>query len=308
MIVLCGYALAAPALWRTAATAEPERFLLHPPVALLARLTADERRELYRLLAGWPGNKPERWPLVFRDAAALRALSGREGIPVALMDRAAALSYPFAGGLAFSDFSVVAVEFPDPEVLFRFLQLASRVESVIPRLRLSTAKSVSETLAYWTINYRNPFALPLLEALAESETVGGTELESFLPGSIRHRLFDLSPEGVSHDLSLNSFMIAASLAAPLGEPADPAVFFAWFERQFQPVSPPFRFGDVLVLQSEDGETPVSYACAFIYEDLVFAKDPSGLGLWRFMRLAELRQRNPHFARADFVAWRRVPSP
>lgn len=301
-------ALADPELWRNAISTDPGFLQVRPPLTLLTRLQPAERRALYHLLAAWSGNKPERWPLVFRDEAALRELV-EQGASAAIIDRVAALAYPFAGGLAFSDFSVLAAEFPTTAELTRFLELASRVDGVIPRLRLRTARSISESLAYWTVNYQNPFALPLLEALAESETTGGTELESFLPGAMRNRLFDLQREEVSHDFSINSFVIAASLGAPPADPRDPAGFFAWFEQEFAPAPPPFRFGDVLVLETANGASgerlPVAYACAFIYEGLVFAKDPTGLGLWRFLSLEELQQRNPHFAGARFVAWRRI---
>lgn len=279
-------------------------FVLRPPSSLPAGLSTKERQQLYALLAQWPQNKPERWPLVLPANQTFDRLR-EANIPEEVLTRLRQLAYPFAGGLALSDFSVLATEFPDRPMLLRLLQAASTVESTLPRLDIRSAARVSDALAYWTVNHHNPFALPLLEALLESETTDGVELVSVLPGAARLLSLNLEARDVSHDTSLKSFLISASLASLPRTVRNAGEFVSWFERAFQPVPAPYRYGDVLVLEYP-GEPRMDYACAFIAADLVFAKDPVGLGLWRFMRINELLARNPHFAGGRFIAHRITP--
>lgn len=296
-------AIADPGIW---SEAPGGGFILHPPAALLRQLSPQERRDLYAVLAQWSPNKPERWPLVFparEPFARLRA----EGIPepvIALVER---LSYPFAGGVALSDFSVIAGDHPDRAMLLRLLQATSTVESTLPRLQIRTAARVSDTLAYWTVNHHNPFALPLLEALLESEVADGVELVSVLPGAARALTFSVDAEEVSLDTSLKSLLISASLSSLPRSVTNSREFFAWFDRAFRPVPPPYRYGDVLLLEYP-GEPLMPYACAFIAADIVFARDPVGLGLWRFVRIDELLARNPHFAGGRFTGYRLTALP
>jgi hypothetical protein len=276
-------------------------FIVTPQSAALGALLPEERLELYRELAQWSDNKPELWPLIFESDAVWHRLAAA-GIPSQFLRRARALCYPFAGGDALSDFSVLATEFPDREILRRFLEVQSTVTTVLPRLKLRTAKSISETLAYWTSNQNNPFAQPMLEALLEAETEDGVELISIMPSSARRLSFDIEPDDVSHDLQSASYIISSNFATTPQSLQDLDAFGHWFATNFEPVVPPYKYGDVLALDQPQGQL-VNYACAFVGGDLVFARDPVGLGLWRFMRLKEIISRNPHFAGGAFAGLR-----
>ena len=296
--------LFAPENWSPAANGFG--FIVRPPLELLRRLQPAERRALYRILASWADNKPERWPLVFRDAATFERLIAA-GVPGALVERARQLCYPFDGGFALSDFSVLAAEFPNDDVLRRFLLEVSTIKTSLPRLRLQTALSATEALAYWTVEGNNPFALPLLEALMEAVTEEGVELVSIMPVATRMLAFDLTPEEVRHDIAATSYMISANLAAGPIAPANPEQFFRWFDRNFVAVGAPPRYGDVLEVKYLEDEL-MPFACASIGGELVFARDPVGLGLWRFMSLEELQLRNPHFALIEWGIRRHRPRP
>jgi hypothetical protein len=277
-------------------------FDIRPSADFLRELSPAERASLYALLARWEPNKPERWPLVFPDQAALARLQSA-GLPPALLKRVAAWLYPFPGGLAFSDFSLLAEEFTDRDLLIRFLAEATAKEGIVPRLRLRQALSVGSALAYWTVDNNNPFARPMLEALLHAETDKGIELTSLFPGAVRVLSHDISPEQVRHDASLLSLMISSSLSG--GPQSFEAVsdFEAWFDRNFVRVTAPYRFGDLMMLEHPAG-LPFRYACAYIAGDLAFAKDPVGLGLWGFMPLDEILRRNPHFAGGSWAGYRR----
>jgi hypothetical protein len=298
-------ALGAPEHWQR--TDEPQRFEITPPTALLLSLPANERAVLYQVLAQWQANKVERWPLVFRDAAAIARLADPDGtaLPAAAVQLVDDLSLRFAGGLAFSDFSVLAECFPDQALLLRFLRASSTVETVLPRLSVHDATSVTDTLAYWTANHHNPFSEPMLVALLDARTERGVELASLLPGSARALSYDLDPAEVSYDTAINSFVISANIAAPPHPATDLAAFFGWFHVRFKPTTDEPRFGDVLVLNAND-HTVLDYAGVFVADDLVFAKDPVGLGLWRFLRVPELLERNPHFVDGRFLRLRYHP--
>ena len=296
-------ALLNPAWWRP--NPDLGGFEIRPPAEFLRDLSPAERGTLYGLLAYWQPNKPERWPIVFPDRAAIARLRtlGHAGALVDLVD---ACAYPFAGGLAFSDFSLLAGAFPDRAALSRFLQDSSSVSGFLPRLRLRTALSVSSALAYWTVDNNNPFARPLLEALLHSETDTGTELTALMPGATRVLSHNIDPEEVRHDASLTTFLISANLSGAPQVLNRPDEFNRWLQREFVRVDPPYRFGDLMVLENKKG-LPVRYACAYMADNFVFAKDPVGLGLWRFMDLDEILQRNPHFAGGNWTGFRRRTS-
>lgn len=281
--------------------ADGSGFRVTPPSSALRALLPEERRELYRELARYSDNKPELWPLIFNHDSVWHRLAAA-GIPPQFIQRARELCYPFAGGDALSDFSVLAEEFPDPVTLRRFLEVQSTVTTVLPRLKLRTAKSISETLAYWTSDQQNPFAQPMLEALLESETEDGVELISIMPSSARRLSFDIEPEDVSYDLQSASYIISSNFATTPQHLQHPDAFDDWFATNFEPVETPYKYGDVLALDQPRGQL-LNYACAYVGGDLVFARDPVGLGLWRFMRLKEIIGRNPHFTGGAFAGLR-----
>ena len=289
---------------RWSRTAKGAGFEHRPPPDLLLRLTPAERRSLFGFLALWSDNKPERWPLVLPDSSAFDSWL-EHGLPQPLVERVRSLCYSFPGGWAFSDFSVLAAEFPDEALQTRFLTQVSRVRATLPRLKLQTALSVSSALAYWTVDHHNAFALPLLEALLESESEDGIELTAIMPGESRVRAFDLSPEDVRHDHAASSYFISSSLAAPPQTVDLNQNFFRWFEARFRVTRESPRYGDVLEMtyRNRDG---VPYACAVVARDLVFCRDPVGLGLWRFMRPDEVLSRNPNFEGASLLNRRFVP--
>ncbi len=289
-------------LWAPAT--EGRGFTIRPTAALLAQLPEAERRALYRLLAHWKANRPERWPLVFADEPAFHRLAAA-GVEPALIARVRALCYRFTGGWAFSDFSVVAAEFPDRERLLRFLAATSAVDTTIPRLRIHRAASIAQVLDYWTASTRNPYTLPLLEALQEADLPDGVDLATILPGASRELSYNLDPADLPRDISLVSFIISSSLALPPKPLPDINAFLQRLDDEYTAARPPERFGDLLVLQYP-GEVVAPYACAYVVGGLVFARDPVGLGLWRFMSPEEILRRNPHFEGARFEL-RRVRS-
>lgn len=281
-------------------------FIVTPPPKILGQLTPEERRQLYRELARWSDNKPELWPL-YLPADINWAKFTAAGIPPAFIKRVRELSYPFRNGYALSDFSVLAHEFPRRETLRKFLQIQSTVPSTLPRLKLTRAKSISQTLAYWTSDHHNPFAQPLLEALLESESEGYVDLVSIMPAAIRRLSFNIEPGEVSHDIQRASYLISANLASPSHRMKGPGTMEQWFEENFRPVKAPYRYGDILTF-SHSMDQILDYACAFIGADVIFARDPVGLGLWRFMREKEILGRNPHFSGGSFEGLRYTPVP
>jgi hypothetical protein len=282
---------------------EGDGFIVKPAAQVLRRLKPGERAELYRELAFWTDNKPERWPLVISDEKTFARLPAA-GVSPQMIQRARELSYPFAGGWALSDFSVLAEEFPDQSMLQTFLREISTVQSKMPRINLRTAISVSQTLEYWTVDRQNPFALPLLEALLESETTNGIEILSIMPGAARVLAFNLDAKEVSYDISLNSFLISASLSGPPPRVQHPDQIYRWLEDRFRLAPYPTRYGDLWGFTHPD-DHPVKFACAQIADNLVFTRDPVGLGLWQFMPLSDLLRRNPNFAGGNFELRRAV---
>lgn len=293
-------ALLNPAWWRP--NPGLGGFQIRPAADFLRSLTPGERAALYGLLAYWAPNKTERWPIVFPERAALARLRTLGHAP-ALVDLVESCVYPFAGGLAFSDFSLLAAAFPDRAQLTRFLQDSSGVGGFLPRLRIRTALSVSSALAYWTVDNNNAFARPMLEALLHSESDTGTELTALMPGATRVLSHNIDPNEVRHDASLTSFMISATLSGAPQTQVRPEEFQRWLDREFVRVEPPYRYGDLMILERPAG-LPIRYACAYVADNFVFAKDPVGLGLWRFMYLAEILNRNPHFAGGHWAGFRR----
>ncbi len=283
---------------------DAEGLEVRPSLAGLQALTAEERESLYAFIAAMPGNHAERWPLVFPRIDPWSRFD-RAGIPTDVVRRIEALCYPFAGGWALSDFSVIAAEFPDRDLLIRVLQAASEVDATIPRLRLREVGPVAEALSYWTVDHQNAFALPLLETLLEADTAEGIDLIALLPGLPRSLVNDLDASDVRFDFSASSLMVSASLSVLPVDVLNRQRFRARIEQGFRDVADEPRFGDLLVLDQRD-KNDVAYACAVIAGDIVFAKDPVGLGLWRFMRRGDVLNRNPNFKDRSFTLRRYLP--
>ena len=297
-------ALFAAEHWRPAKN--QNGFFVTPPPEALGQLKVEERSRLYRELARWTDNKSELWPLFFPVDSDWDRFT-RAGIPAAFVQRVRELCYTFGDGYGLSDFSVLAHEFPDRAMLRRFLKLQSTISTVLPRLKMTAAKSISETLAHWTSDHQNPFAQPLLEALLESETEEDVELISIMPGTARRLSFNIEPEEVSYDIQKVSFLISANLSSPSHKLVKADELRSWLGANFKRVSPPYRYGDILAF-NHPKDPIINYACAFIGADVIFARDPVGLGLWRFMRVKEILGRNPHFDGGSLEGLRYNPVP
>ena len=284
--------------------AEDGALSLEPPPSLVTAFSPAERAALYAWLAGSDANRVERWPLVIADAGALDAIAHRAKTSAALTARVRTLAYPFAGGLALSDVSVLAAEFPADE-LHRWLVAASAVQGFLPRLHLERARSVADALAYWTMQGRHVRIRPVLEALLRAPVAQGVELGPLLPGVGALWMNDIAPEQVRFDVTDVSFYVAATLNGIGSPPDDQESAETWFMQNFSRIAQPGQFGDVWVL--DPGQTgPLAFACTWIADDIVLARDPVGLGLWRFVDWADMQRRNPHFAAGRWTCYRANP--
>lgn len=292
-------AISDPARWQVE---DAGGYFVVPAPETLVDLTAEERAALYRWLAQFGDNKIERWPLVFASPEVLTAQVREAGLSPAFLARVTQLAYPFAGGWALSDFSVLAAEYPVDD-LRRWLVAVSATPSFVPRLHLERAGNLAEALAYWTLHDRNARIRPILLALLKTPSARGMEIAPLLPGAAALWAHDFNADHVRYDVTPMSFFVAVSIGDP-AEPPDPnRPVSAWFSEAFAPVAGPRRFGDVLVLDPR-GQGPLTFACTWIDENIVFARDPVGLGLWRFFTLAELQRRNPHFTHGIWATYRR----
>ncbi|MCB1089537.1 MAG: hypothetical protein KDM63_21035, partial [Verrucomicrobiae bacterium] len=75
---------------------------------------------------------------------------------------------------------------------------------------------------------------------------------------------------------------------------------------FEPIQPPFRYGDLLLLVEEQSRRAM-HASVFIADDIVYTKNGSDLlRPWILMRLPDLMTRMATDERPMIEGWRRKP--
>lgn len=190
--------------------------------------------------------------------------------------------------LAFSDVRTLLMVSETPEEAQQVFRTLTRTRSLLVEIRLPVAADVAKLSEYWGSGSGDADILPLLQAAAVRSSVAQVGIINVLPSLGRRRLYtyptiDQAVNGRfpdCHWTSLNFFN-----NAPHAYYLDTRLAAGVLERQYEQVSPPYRFGDVLAYVTDDA---VIHSCVFIAEDIVFTKNGENIvAPWVLQRIGDV---------------------
>jgi hypothetical protein len=272
-------------------------YVIFPPAEVLETLSQEARSILYTYLGRFPENPDIQNPVRIRSGSVDEWASGTMMRPE-LVARMKAMTY-FRGDLMlFADFPHL-LSLADSEAEARMLQKhSSRVRSMSVRLDVKEGINVEEIMAYWTtgLGLRRNEVEQMVQAAIDTPGVMGLDLVHMLPPLPRKFLYgypdsSMAVDGVlpdCHWTALNFFNYNS-------EPIYLDEFFAASRllAAFEPVDPPYRFGDAMVFLTE--EMNAHHSCIYIAADLVYTKNGRSLyAPWTILHLKDVQSTYPDF--------------
>lgn len=272
-------------------------YVMFPPAEVLETLSPEARSTLYVYLARFPENVDIQNPVRIRSGSVREWAAGTTMRPE-LVAKMEAMTY-FRGDLMlFADFPYL-LSLANSEEEARTLQKhSSRVRSMVVRLEVKHGTKVEDIMPYWTtgLGLRRKEVEQMLQAAIDTPGVSGFDLVHMLPPLPRKLLYtypdsSMAVEGVlpdCHWTALNFFNYNP-------EPIYLDEFFAASRllAAFEPVDPPYRFGDAMVFLTE--EMNAYHSCIYIAADLVYTKNGRSLyAPWTMLNLKDVQSTYPDF--------------
>ncbi|MFT5467982.1 MAG: hypothetical protein ACI8UO_003090 [Verrucomicrobiales bacterium] len=261
-------------------------FVVPTAEAILA-LSPIQRAQLYapmRALPTWSDASYVRNPLPIENSDPARWFSG-VGLSQQTIDLATRLCYQQGRTTVLSDVDFIASQIADEKEKIAFLRAAEQTEAVVLRLRLTPQSNIRALANYWSNPETESTVRAMLEALQPQSGERWIDIAQLLPPMPRSRLYSFTqPADVSVSLpdcrwtALNFFA-----NQPSSRLADESTAFQALESNYDPVPPPFRFGDVIVIfEKETGK--FIHSCVYIADSIVFTKNGnSSLNPWTLQR-------------------------
>ena len=264
-----------------------------PPPALVEGLSRDVRAKLYRTLRKIPLNEYHADPVLVTEGTVESWFATAELRPE-LVQMISRLSYVRGETLAFSDLPLLMGLAQGEAEARSIMKALTRTRSLIVKMVLDSSISVPNIMKYWTtgLNLRRKDVEPMLHSVIETQGADKLDILHLLPAMPRKYVmtypdFSLGLEGTfpdCHWTSLNFFNYTVEPYLLDSRLATTAVL-----ERFNPVEPPYRFGDILFfLDAETGDA--FHSCVHIADDIVFTKNGRNLlSPWIFTRVEDVRK-------------------
>jgi hypothetical protein len=262
-----------PEAWVQAANG----IILRPGDELLRSLSPEVRQAFYPGLLSLAGDRSHLSEFVI-DRGAFRENTTGLDIPERIIELVESHSVTLGRKTLFAETAFAMKLAGDPSTKLRTLKALSRSRSLLGRLRVDAETPLEEVAAWWTAGPNRARAMPMLQAALRMRGVDSIDLLHLLP-PVPRRLLNTYPElrevinGISPDCywaAMNFFSETAS-SRYLDESIPRQYYFV---EDFDTVSPPRQFGDVVVLVNRP-ENRFVHAYVHIADDIVYSKNGSG---------------------------------
>lgn len=264
-----------------------------PTAELVERLSPAARAKLYHELRRIPANDYHADPVLITNGDVDAWFASSELRPE-LIQVIRKLSYVRGETLAFSDLPILMAHAQGEAEGRAILKALTRTRSLIVKMILDQSTDVPSMMKYWTtgLNLRRKDVEPMLHSVIETQGAEKLDIMHLLPAMPRKYLMtypDMSMglEGIfpdCHWTSLNFFNYSEQAYLLDSRLATTAVL-----ERFNPVEPPYRFGDILFfLDANTGDA--FHSCVYIADDIVFTKNGRNLlSPWIFMKVDDVKK-------------------
>ncbi len=278
------------ALWGNAySNSNGTEWIFRPDAKLLLDLSPESRKVIYLALGDFERNAaqydPFRWRAEALDEWFLSGSLSDETINLVKK-----LLFYRGQAVLFADPELVLSTIRKPEERLQLLKTLSRQSTLLVKLKIQPDSSVDALVDYWGKHNRSKDISALLNSLVK--VPGGCTLDivHLLPRFARQRLYTypilakgvVDPRYDCHWSSMNFWNDPPDNR--LGE--DPSYAKAVLTRDYESVSEPYEFGDLIFIANA-GNTGI-HSAVYIADDIVFTKNGSSItSPWIFMKLPRM---------------------
>lgn len=260
---------------------------LYPEIDDLAALTPTVRSALYLELARFPANEYQRDPvyIIGQDPDDWLADSSLSPEQRSLFRK---LLWKRGSALVFSDINALLSLAKNQDEVQNVFRSVTRVRTLIVTLKLPIKGDPSAFLDFWSGRRNWSPRLPFLTAITHRRVPQSIDITHFLPSLMRQKVYTFPEieQGLKgrfpdcHWTSLNFFS-----PVPKDFLLDTRLAASYLLENYQPVEPPYNFGDVLCfLDNDEG----LHSCVYIADDIIFTKNgDSILAPWVLMQIKDV---------------------
>lgn len=263
---------------------------IFPSASDLEGLTSPNRAIIYNELARNPANVYHYSPVFFLTDS-VEEWARDSGLSASVIAKISSLSYKAGSALVFSDIPLLISQAEDVVEARFIMRKLTRVRTLMAQLQLSEEDSIPDLLNYWStgLGLRQKEIEPLMNAIIRTKGLSHLDMLHLVPPLPRKLLYtypDISytTEGRlpdCHWTSLNFFNLT-----PQPFLLDTRLATSLVKQDFDKVEPPYRYGDVLMFLTTDGQAV--HSATYLADDIMFSKNGSNLLTpWLLMRLSDL---------------------
>jgi len=271
---------------------------LFPTEAEVLGLSAAARLALYHELSKYEENATYHDPICVPDGNVEDWLRGSP-IPPKFIGLIHQLVYRDGDGYFFSDLRLILNYAQSDTEARQWTKALTRVRAVVAELHVGPQENLADLRRYWSADFHRTDSLPMLEAAAQIE--GGTQLDltHLFPPQPRRLVYSYSSPDIErtgqtpncHWTSLNFFNYTRQNILLDLKLASSAVL-----SDYEPVAPPYTFGDVLFFLTPQGEA--YHSCVYVADNLVYTKNGENEMMpWLLARFDDVKQlysREPNY--------------
>ena len=266
---------------------------IFPPQPDLEAITPESRAIIYTELSKYPPNEFCVDPVLIVGQT-VKEWYRTSKLRPELIAKIEQLSYKRGDTIAFSDISALlnyAQSDSEARTLFKSF---TRTRSLMIKVEVDHNTNVEELVNYWTLGMglRRKDIEPLVQSIIDTDGVEALPLSHLLPSLVRKLMYtypglDLAKHGMlpdCHWTSLNFFNYDPHEYLLDSRLATSAVL-----ENFEPVDPPYKYGDVLFFLS-DTTGDAFHSCVHLADGIVYTKNGRNLlSPWVLMKIDDVKK-------------------
>ncbi len=278
---------------------------LFPTEPEVLGLAPGGRDILYHELAKYEVNPYFHDPICIPDGKVDDWLRGG-GIPANVVEIIRKLAYHSGEGWYFSDLRLI-LKYAQSDLEARhWAKTLTRVRAVVANLHVDDTDNLPALRKYWSADFHRTDALPMLDAAAALDGGSSLDLTHLFPPLPRRLVYSYTSPDIErtgqtpncHWTSLNFFNYTRQNILLDLKLATSAVL-----DNYDKVSAPYAFGDVLFFLTETGDA--YHSCVYVADNLVFTKNGENEMMpWLLTRLEDVKQLYGREANYKIQAFRR----
>ena len=262
--------------------------VVSPTPGFVMGMAPAARQMIYRVLAAFPENTPQRFPCALQPKY-LEEHFDQSDLPPEIIADVRRMLYPYGNILLFADANVLLPRLADTHEKIHFLKMLARKNTLLVYLQVGATSNIDELTEYWSVGGRSKDIRPLLESLRRTPGAASLDITHLLPRFARERLYTfpyssgpkIEASRDCHWTSLNFFN-----SEPDDRYADGAFAINTIRDGYYAISTGAHLGDlVLVLTSSDR---LVHSAVYVADDIVFTKNGAKAAHpWMLMRIEDV---------------------